>query len=58
MENPFKKAVEESSEETKETVETSDATEDQAVQEEHTDETITEEKNEWQEKYETLIISI
>ena len=53
MENPFKKAVEENSEEIKESNAVEDASEEQATETE-TEETVEAEKNEWQEKYETL----
>lgn len=52
MENPFKKAVEENSEEIKDIQVEESSTEDNI--ENTQEESITEEKNEWQEKYETL----
>lgn len=55
MENPFKKAVEENSEEIKETAQVEDTKPEEQLQEEAMeDSSIIEEKNEWQEKYETL----
>lgn len=55
MENPFKKAVEENSEELKNTAETLEETSDEEEKvEDISEENVVEEKNEWQEKYETL----
>lgn len=55
MENPFKKAVEDNSEEIKETAQVEDTKPEEQLQEEAMeDSSIIEEKNEWQEKYEAL----
>ena len=55
MENPFKKAVEENSEELKNTAETLEETSDEEEKvEDISEENVVEEKNEWQKKYETL----
>jgi len=55
MENPFKKAVEENSEEIKETAQVEDTKPEEQLQEEAMEDSSTiEGKNEWQEKYETL----